>query len=816
MKIFLTAVLAVCASFAFTIANAQSPQGKITGQVFDHTSQPAIAATVTLIKAKDSAVVKTTIVDVQGKFVLDQLPAGDFKLWITAVGFQKYRSALIKIGSATVALPAITLKAGGTDLKEVAVTAQKAAVEQKIDRVVVNVGASISNTGATALEALEKAPGVTVDANGNITFKGKTGTMVMIDDRPTYLSGEALANYLRSLPASSLDQIELMPNPPAKYDASGNAGVINIKTKKSKAKGFNGSFAASTGKAMFWRTNESLNINYRVNKVNLYATASYTFNNNYRRLDIGRHYVDATGAPKSNYTEVAFFYPKNNTPNIKMGIDYDLSPKTTIGLALTGGLTRGHIDNNVTSQLAKGNGQIDSTILAQNGTKNIFNNGGVNLYYNHKYDSLGKEISFNLDYLNYYTRRDQDFVNASYNAAGTISANQHITDTQPGYLKIYSAKTDFTQPLKNKAKLAFGLKGSYVDIDNAANYFNVVNNVSTVDLNMTNRFLYNENVNAAYLNFNQDFKRLSVQLGLRGENTNLKGHQLGNGRSPDSTFVQHYTSLFPTGYVLYKLDSAGNNTINFSYGRRIDRPYYQDLNPFVVIIDKFSQFTGNPFLKPQYVSFYELTYSYKNKFTVGAEYGYYTNYQTEYDYQKGDIFIATSVNLGERLHRNVSASTTLDLTKWWNFYLYVEGNYNTYRGPLGATALNFSTAYFYTSGNNQFTFKHGWSAEFSYFYQSPFADSQFTHVHRSQVNLGLQKKIFDNKVAVKAGVRDLFSDNTSAGDIRNVPNANITYHNDFANRVVTLGFTYNFGTTIKGLKKHDGTSADSELNRVRN
>lgn len=818
MKTIITAIIAAWLSFALNLASAQTPQGKISGQVLDATKQPAVAATVTLVKFKDSSIVKTTLADVQGRFAFDKIAAGDYRVNVTAVGFQKYRSAKVVLTepASIVGLPAITLKPGTSTLKEVAITAQKPFIELKADRTVVNVGASITNAGANALEALEKAPGIIVNDDGTISYKGKTGLRIMIDDKPTYLSGEALANYLRSLPASMLDQIELMPNPPAQYDASGTAGIINIKTKRFKIKGFNGSAAASVGRAKYLRTSESFNMNYRENKVNFFALAGYSVQNNYRRLDVGRTYFDAANNIKSSYTEVAFFNPSTYNTNVKTGMDYYASPQTTLGIVLSGVLTTGDNYNPVNSYLRNKTGGLDSSIVANNNTNYNFKNGGINLNYSHQYDSLGRNITADFDYIRYNNYRDQSFMSASYNASGALGSKQDIIDNLPNGINIWSAKSDYTLPLDKRSKLAFGLKTSYVNTDNGANYFNVINNISTIDYTRTNRFLYKENINAAYINLNRDFKRFSLQLGLRAENTRVNAHQLGNALGQDSSFVKNYTNLFPTGFVLYKLDSAGNNSLNLSYGRRIERPSYQDLNPFVIILDKYSAFTGNPFLRPQFVNVYQFSYSYKSKLILQASYNYVSDYQVEYDYQQGDIFFANRINLGSREETAFGAILNLEPVKWWKFYMDLEYNFARFKGQLGPVPINTPTNYAFMNTTSQFNLSRGWSSELNVFYVAPNHDSQFTHIARKQVNIGLAKKVLNNNGSVRLSVRDLFKGNYSAGTINNIPGAAITYHNDNGNRSVNLAFSYNFGKSANIPKKRQTGSAESEQNRAGN
>jgi len=817
MKRLYVALTATLVCLCLNFASAQTTVAKISGIVLDNSNKPVDGATVILVTAKDSAVVKTMLANANGSFSFANLQGGDYLVKITCVGYQSYKSTPFSLtAQQAYNLPAIIITSTSKALQQVEVTADKAFIEQKIDRTVVNVSNSTSTTGANVLELLEKVPGVTVDENGVISFKGKTGVMVLIDDRPTYLSGDDLANYLRAMPASQLDQIELMSNPPAKYDASGTAGVINIKTKKSKVKGFNGSVSASVGDAKYWRTLESMNLNYHVDKVNLFANIGYGVQNNYRRLDVTRTYLDANNNPTSFYTEQAFFHPTTYNPNLKLGMDYYLSPKTTIGFVFTGSMSLGHNYNPVSSTLKDNTGKPDSTIISNNNNQTNNKYGGINLNYSHQYDSLGKALTVDMDYLKYDNNHSQTFFNNTYDATGALGSVQDIMDNLPANINIYAAKTDYTQPLRGKAKLAFGLKTSYVNTDNAANYFDIINGISTIDDNNTNRFLYKENINAAYANFNQDFKRFSVQTGLRAENTNVQGHQLGNAQSPDSAFTQHYTSLFPTAYILYKLDTAGHHMLNLNYGRRIDRPNYQDLNPFTTILDKYSGWTGNPFLKPQYASNYEVTYSYKSIFSVQFEYHHITDYQVEDDYQKGNIFLATTTNVGSRPQFGLNASLNLNPLKWWSFNFYTEVVNNTYKGQLISSYVDVNSTYFYFNDVNQFNFSNGWSGELTTFYISPTRDAQFTHRFREQTNLGLQKKILKNKASIKLSARDIFRDNFGAGTITNIPGVLATYHNDNANRSVTLGFTYNFGSNKNIPKKRTTGSADSEANRVGN
>jgi len=815
MKLIRVFLLPLFMLLLFNVAQAQTNGGKISGIVLDDTKKPLDGATVILLAAKDSSVVSTQLVNPDGGFVFKNVKDNTYLIKVTYIGYKTYQSSPVVVSrQKPVNLPPFILSLAGKKLNEVAITAKKSYVQQKIDRTVVNVGALISNTGANALEVLAKTPGVQVDADGNITFKGKSGVMVMIDDKPTYLSAANLATYLRSLPSSSLDQIELMDNPPAKYDAAGNAGVINIKTKKNTTRGFNAVVSANYALGFYGRTDESINMNYRVDKINIFANLAYNKQKTFRRLEIDRDYFDANGDRTSSLKDISYFRPSGNNTNIKAGMDYYSSPKTTWGVVFTGNISHDHDSSPVYSLLYNKDGGLDSTINTLNTSTNKFDSKGINLNYTHKFDSTGRTLTFDLDYIHDAAGSNQLFVNNTFLPDGTLTNSQTLTDNLPSTINIYSAKADYAHPLKGKAKLEAGVKSSYVSTDNAANYFNVVDNVSTIDYNNTNRFLYKENINAGYVNFNKTLGRFSLQTGLRLENTNGSGHQLGNAQKADSSFVKHYTNLFPTAYFSYNLDTAGHNVLVMSYGRRIGRPSYGSLNPFTFFVDKFTYFSGNPFLKSQFTDNYKLAYSFRSLFTVALAYNYTTDVQGETIHNSNNVFISTQGNIGRQKTINLSANSNFQPAKWWSVNLYAEVYKNTYQGAFYTGYLNQSQYTFSGNGNNQFTLSKTWSAELSGFYDNGGTYGQFVILPKGMLNAAIQKKILNNKGSIKLNVRDIFHTFRPSGTITNIVGANATFHNFLDTRVATLAFTYSFGKLTNTPQKRDTGGAESEQGRA--
>jgi hypothetical protein len=815
MKLIPILFLALFTLLLFNFANAQTTGGKISGSVLDEAKKPLDGATVILLIAKDSTVVSSQLVNRDGRFAFENLNDNTYLIKATYIGYKNYLSGnVIVSGQKPVVLPAFVLSPAGKTLNAVSVTAQKSFIQQKIDRTVVNVGALISNTGTNALEVLQKTPGVQVDADGNITFKGKSGVMVMIDDKPTYLSAANLATYLRSLPASSLDQIELMDNPPAKYDAAGNAGVINIKTKKNTIKGFHAVLGGNYSQGFYARNSENANLNYRIDKVNLFANIAYDEQRSWRRLEIDRDYLDANGNTTSSLKDISYFRPTNYNTNIKAGMDFYASPKTTWGIVYSGDISRDHDNSPVYSLLYGQNGGLDSTITTLNTSKNKFSSNGINLNYTHKFDSVGRELTFDLDYIRDVSGGNQLFMNNTYLPDGALTNSTTLSDDLPSTINIYSAKADYAHPLKGKAKLEAGVKTSYVNTDNAANYFNVVDGVSSIDYTKTNRFLYKENINAAYVNFNKNFGRFSLQTGLRLENTNGDGHQLGNAQRADSSFINHYTDLFPTAYFSYNLDTAGHNVMVLSYGRRIGRPNYGSLNPFTFFVDEFTYFSGNPFLRPQFTDNYKLAYSFRSLFTVALAYNYTIDVQGETIHRSGDVFISTQGNIGQQKTLDFSVTTNFQPTKWWTVNLYAEVYNNTYQGAFYTGYLNQSEVTFSGNGNNQFTISPTWSAELSGFFDSGGTYGQFVTLPKGMLNAAIQKKILNNKGTIKLTMRDMLHTFSPSGTITNIVDARASFHNTLDTQVATLAFTYSFGKTTNTPQKRETGGAESEQNRA--
>jgi iron complex outermembrane receptor protein len=767
-----------------------------------------------LLLAKDSVLVKTTIPDTTGKFDFNQLKEGVYILHITHIGYQSYYSKLIDISKQDINLPPIQLIPKANELEAVKVSAARPFIQKKIDRVVVNPDALISNAGTTSLDVLEKAPGVLVDIDGNISMKGKSGVMVFIDNKPTYMAAGDLANYLRSLPSGSIDAIELMTTPPAGYDAAGNAGIINIKLKKNTARGLNGDINLSYGQGRYLRSNNSFNFNYRINKFNLFSNFSWNQNNNYQDLTINRYYYKPDGTYNSGFSQNSYIKRKFTGKNARIGADYYLSKKSTLGAVLSGFINpaKSGILNN--AQVLDANNTPTALIKAVSESDRKWSNGSINLNYSYKIDEKGKELTANADYISYRADQTQSLTNSSFTPGGVLTEQSLLESTLPATIKIQTAKLDYIHPLEKIGKIELGVKSSFVNTDNTASFFDVESGIATPNYEFSNRFKYKENINAGYLNYSRDWEKLSLQLGMRLENTRIDGHQLGNPLIADSSFTRNYTGLFPTLYLAYRLDSAQKHQLGLSISRRIDRPDYQDLNPFTYPIDRFTYYGGNPFLVPTYSYNLELSHTYKNKITTSLEYSIIKNLIQETNEQKGTVYYSRPGNYGQQTVFGLTVNANLQPYKWWTLQIYTEFKNVGFESTLYGQTLDENRWYWYVGPTNQFTITKNLSAELAGSYQTRILSGQFLTIPVWQVRTGLSQKVLKGNGTVRLNLSDVFYTNQPGGDIRNIANSRANWLSKLDSRVFTISFAYRFNKG-KTLNIRQSGGSESEKGRVR-
>jgi hypothetical protein len=780
----------------------------VTIKVVNEQQLPLSNSTVELWH--EQKLVKVQMTDSTGKAQFSVKP-DTYLCRISRVGFVGFTSLSFTADQSSVTLPVVVLHAEDGTLGEVKVTAKKPFIELQPGRTIVNLDAGVSNIGASVLETLEKLPGITLDKDGNISLKSKSQVLVLIDNKPTYLSGSDLSTLLNGMNAAQLSQVEIMTNPPARYDASGNAGIINLKTKRNDQKGFNGSSTSSYTQGRLPKNNNSVVFNYRSGKFNLTTNYSNTFAKNYLDLYADRTYYKNDGVTVQSYLEQPSFIDiYSKVHSLRIAADYNLSAKTSFGLGFSGLFLNREQESNNDAIWKNANKNIDSTLKTFSTNLTDFKNLGINLNLRHSFDK-NRELGIDVDVLNYDLSSDQYFENRFTN--GTFEA---YNGTLPTNIKIYSAKADYEQQ-SGDLKWNAGWKSSRINTDNLADYtYRNTWGAWSPDYNRTNHFLYNEYIHALYSSVQTKWNRWTLQGGLRFEATNYDATQLGNPLRKDSAFSRDYKSLFPTAYINYNVDSS--NSFSISAGRRIDRPAFQKLNPFSIIINKYTNQVGNPYYLPQYTWNFELSHLYKNILITTLSYSRTNDYFSQIFYADNGIITYTEGNLGLLQVLGLSVSAQVAPTRWWSFSAQAVLNHRIMQGQIlkgqFVQTLNRSMNQGNFSLNNQFKFRGGWGAEVVGNYNTRSRmDIQELVEPSGQLSLGISKALFDNKATIKLAARDLFYTQAMIG-FTEFQNSTEYFSLRRDTRVAALSFTYRFGKAFKSSTKRSTGAATEEAQRV--
>lgn len=794
---------------------ALAKPANISGKVTTTNGKGLESANVVLLSAASNALVQATLTDENGGFTLEAVTDGKYLLKAILIGYNTFSSDTLIASDGNMSLPDIKLTEKANALKEVSVRAQKPLIEVHADKLVVNVENSIVSAGSSAMEILARSPGVRVDQNDNISLKGRQGVNVMIDGKITPMSGADLANVLKSMPSNSIDKIEIISNPGARYDAAGTGGIINIRTKKDQRIGLNGSLNTSYTQGVYPKANIGGSINYRNKKLNVYANYNYSYRYWFNHLFLDRRFYDKDDRLESSYVQDNFAIYNFKNHMASGGLDYSLSDKTTIGFS-------GSISTNDFSPRADNRSQA---LDANRDVVYYFNTIGrhKNHYYNysangnlrHRFDSTGKELSIDLDYAIYGNQSDQNFT-TNYTAVNgeQYMAPYYMTSDLTGNTQIRSAKADYTHPINATARFEAGAKVSFVKSDNEPLFYEILNGVSTLDITRSNHFIYHENINAAYVNMSKDWSKWSTQIGLRAENTRITAEQL----TLNTSFDRNYTQLFPSIAVQRHLNP--NNDLGITLSRRIERPNYQQLNPFKFFIDKTTYREGYPYLQPSTSYSAELSHTFKQRFVTTLTYSIATRPITEViqpsDNDTGKVTVQTNKNLDRMVFFGISGAYNTQITKWWsnntNFNVY----YAKYEGFVANTQLNKGAPTFDINTNNSFILPRDFSAELGMFYQARQTYGFMDMKPFWMLNAGIQKNLFNKTATIRLNVQDIFW--------KGYPRAISTYtgyREDFVaerdTRQVTLAFTYRFGKrTVAPARRRSGGAEDEKRRATTN
>jgi iron complex outermembrane receptor protein len=785
----------------------------LQGQLQDPEQGAVVFANVALYSAADTALVKVETSDEAGVFRMQNIPAGDYFLIATYVGLPDLqRNGISLTNGQQLDLGVLAFANAAIELETATVTASRAMVEVKPDRTVFNVEGTINSVGSNAIELLRKAPGVTVDNNDNVNVLGRAGVLLYVDGKRLPLTGDDLSNYLQNLPADQIDRIDIITNPGARYEAEGNAGIIDIRLKKNENFGANGSANLTASQGVYTQGNAGLTGNFRNKMMNVFATVGgaqgQSFNKMWFDNNQNNLFLSESSRSNSNW----------NNFNYRLGTDFFLSEKHTLGFLVSGRMNQGdnQSDSRTAIAAASAPSQVDSMLIAQNVNEDERTGQTYNINYRFTGDN-DRSLNVDLDYGQYRNDSYRFQPNRYFTADGNTLLTEIInTFDTPTDIDIYTAKVDYEQELLG-GKLGFGSKLSRVVSDNTFLFFDQISGNDIRNDQFSNRFNYEENVYAGYLNFARDISEtVSFSAGVRAEQTDATGDLRAFIPELQEPPVElNYLNWFPSAGITWQV--APMHMLALNYGRRINRPDYNVLNPFNNRLSELTYEKGNPFLTPEIVNNIELGYTLKYRYNFKLGYSKTTDQITrliapdETDPRAGFI---TWANLASQTLVSFNISAPLQVTKGWNAYFNVNAAYLDNQADYGEGAVVDVQAFTYNFYTQQtFDLPAGFKGEVSGWFAGPGVwGGVFEYESQWSLNLGLQRRFFNEQLNVRLSANDIFYE--SGWDGMSSFNGLVSEgRGRWDSRRVSVSLSYNFGNQKVQSRKRQ-TGLEEEAGRV--
>lgn len=792
--------------FFIGLSSSSFAQNKeIRGRIVDSdTKKELIFVNCILTKAgQGEKQIAGVAADTNGVFHFKDIKKQDMVLSISFVGYKR-KDIEIKasmLGDNVLDFGDIGIQATGQGLDEVEIIALKDRISIDADKMIMNIDKNTASSVTNAFELLKKAPGISIDKDDNLKLQGKGGVLIQFQGRDMKLPWKSMVQILKGIPSTQIDKFELITNPSAKYDAEGVAGIINILFKQEKTNGWN----ASLGSNLYYSDVLSLMGDVNLNYVDKKFTSTLSFsttrwsqnmiNESTKKAGFGADTIQFKNSSEMDW--------RSENYNLNLGTDYKINDKNNIGFYFT-------YSNNRTPELFMpslttvsnfySSYYIDSLrFIANNRMYNNNDNILINTNYQYKFDTLGQSITFNFD-LGSNTGKDESGANTEYynlltNTIDPYKRESIDNSTSSSYYS-YNLRGDYFKPFSETFSLESGFKIAYTQVDN--DFLSLLNNVN--DKSKSNNFLFDENINALYASLKRKLnKKTSLRLGLRAENTNLKGHQVKN----DTTFTQTYNSLFPNLSVSHNFTDM--NTLNFAYNMRISRPSYSNLNPFNVWIDEYNYSKGNPDLKPQYTHNLSLQHSFMYVLFTNLTYSYTKDIVSEIPFTIGNGLITYTMpeNIQNSHNVNLSLSTSIPIKPWLTVVAYLSENYSNSNSQSESFAFKNESFSFMGYSSISFTLPKKYRVDVSGYYTSGGTWGIYKYESFRGMNINANKSFFKDKLTFSAGINNLFT-NDAYSTSYNYDNTVWSQSSKANFMMFSFGIKFNFGQNINAkLNKKD-------------
>ncbi|HYK76177.1 MAG TPA: outer membrane beta-barrel family protein [Daejeonella sp.] len=782
---------------------------QISGFLKDEKGNAITYANVALLRAKDSVTINGTITDMDGKFTIPSPPEGLYLLRLSAISYLTRFMAPFQVNGKSFRndFGVLTLKEDAKLLAEVTVRALRPTIIMKADKMVVSVEGTALAAGSSAYEVLEKAPGVWVDQDGNIQLNGKAGVRVLIDGRPTYLSGKELQSMLEGMSAENVKNIEVISNPSAKYEAAGSSGILNIRLKQNTIQGINGSISSGYQYNQASGYSSGMNLNYKKGKWNSYINADMARRPRLREGVMIRefHSVDAN----------ARFHQLRNenltlqSPALRMGTDYELNSKHSIGAMF-------NLNYNSTNRRFFSDTQLDDRIKKESNfikAGNFYdasnNSGAFNLHYNGQLDTMGTSLALSLDYIQLDNQMNARYEN-QYNQQSNINSSDELLRTNnPGFYNIYSANADFSKKIFSKTNLELGAKASHVVSGNELNFYTIHSGIEELDAKRSNNYRYTEDIYAGYINLNMALdKKWRLQAGLRAEQTVGKGEPVAGGE----IVSKNYFDLFPSLFLTQKVNDQYQVTYNYS--RRIDRPNYRTLNPFIFYQDPYSWAEGNPGLRSQYTNSFQITQTLKNTYSLMLAYSLTKDFFAEVPQQNpaDNTTVYQERNIDQAEDLSATLMLPIRINSSWDISNNLVAGLQKNKIFLQDKELKNNQFFFTVQSSHNVLLPLGLQLQATAAYSSPSTFGIYRFEPQWWLDAGVKKALMNKKLDVTLGATDVFRTREIHGDASY--NGNVfNFVNYFMMRSVKVNLRYNFQKGQNFKSKNRKIQLD-ELNRA--
>ena len=749
---FLILVIFVYLLGISTLAAQSNPSARLRGTITNQKGEPVPYANAALL-SPEGVLLEGAVTDEAGNFSISTTKTARVKLVVSSLGYTSFTSEEFELlAGLQKDFGTLVLADEVTGLDEVTVKASRPQIIIEPDKTIVNVEGTVMAEGANALDVLGRSPGVFITSDGSINLNGRTGVTVMINDRPMYMSVADLTSFLRSMPADNIKSIEVMTSPSARFDAEGAAGVINIQLKKNTVDGVFGNVMIGgryNGKAA---PNAGVTLNVKKGKWTSNGTFNYNENVEINDLEIERNFQVEGG--KSTFLQDSRIIERSHTPSFTGAANYELTPTQNLGINLQASTSASNGLNNSGTTISNPGQSNKSSFTSINDSEDQRSRLFTNLHYDAKLDTLGGKISADLD-LTVMDMSSEALLNNSYSNGlipPTLSKDRVLT-LNDMYYTIFTSKVDWIKPLKGGKVLEAGLKGSWVESDNNLDLSRGNGDAQLQPDPNSNRFIYQENVLAAYSSLKGDFSpKLSYQAGLRMEYSDVTG----TSKTLNQVNKQEYTNLFPSVFLQHKISDAYQ--VVYNVNRRITRPNYRLLNPFVYYIDPLTTEKGNPGLRPQYSTNLEMDHVIKGayQFTLGysvTQDAFMQIFEQDEEARSSTTFTA---NFDKTKNFNFQGVVPVELAKWWNSSNLVQVNYNKFKSLLGTDILDISQVSYLLRTQHNFTLPKGFKMELVGIYLSPQIWGQGEVRGFGWVDAGITKSLMKDKLSLSINGGDLF------------------------------------------------------------